>query len=48
MPVRFIVDPNLPGDVKTITLSYTFYKNDALTAALNAPKGHADAARAAP
>ena len=32
MPVRFIVDPNLPEDVKTITLSYTFYKNDALTA----------------
>ena len=48
MPVRFIVDQDLPADVKTITLSYTFYKNDALTAALNAPKGHADAARAAP
>jgi len=36
MPVRFIVDPNLPGDVKTITLSYTFYKNDTLTAQLGA------------
>ncbi|MFO7339256.1 MAG: cytochrome c oxidase assembly protein [Lysobacteraceae bacterium] len=36
MPVRFIVDPDLPGDVKTITLSYTFYKNDALTARLGA------------
>ncbi|GGD51748.1 cytochrome c oxidase assembly protein [Pseudoxanthomonas indica] len=35
MPVRFIVDANLPDDVKTITLSYTFYKNDALTARLD-------------
>ena len=31
MPVRFIIDPSLPADVKTITLSYTFYKNDILT-----------------
>ena len=34
MPVRFIVDQDLPADVKTITLSYTFYKNDAMTAQL--------------
>lgn len=53
MPVRFIVDPALPAGVKTVTLSYTFYKNDALTAALEtntraAGKGEADVARAAP
>lgn len=53
MPVRFIVDPALPEDVKTVTLSYTFYKNDVLTAELNAAgtASHAtsgDASRAAP
>lgn len=37
MPVRFIVDPQLPEDVTTITLSYTFYKNAAMTAQLQAP-----------
>ena len=36
MPVRFIVDPDLPANIKTITLSYTFYKNDALSAQLPA------------
>ena len=48
MPVRFIVDPDLPAGVKTITLSYTFYKNDAQTAALNSGKAQSDLARAAP
>ena len=31
MPVRFVVDPELPGDVTRLTLSYTFYKNDLAT-----------------
>ena len=43
MPVRFIVDPDLPRDVNTITLSHTFYKNATLTARLPG----ADAARTA-
>ncbi len=50
LPVRFIVDPDLPEDVRTLTLSYTFFKNDLLTARLNAPKSgvSADAQRSAP
>jgi len=31
MPVRFVVDPKLPSDVTTLTLSYTFYLNDIAT-----------------
>lgn len=37
MPVRFLVNPALPADVSTITLSYTFYINDSATARLTAP-----------
>lgn len=31
MPVRFVIDPALPDDVHTVTLSYTFYNNDIAT-----------------
>ncbi|MEN1925462.1 cytochrome c oxidase assembly protein [Luteimonas sp. MJ293] len=31
MPVRFIIDPSLPDMVDTVTLSYTFFKNDHAT-----------------
>jgi cytochrome c oxidase assembly protein subunit 11 len=37
MPVRFIVNPSLPDDVGTITLSYTFYRNEEATAQLASP-----------
>lgn len=41
MPVRFIIDPALPADVHTVTLSYTFFKNDRATEQLarQAPAG---------
>jgi cytochrome c oxidase assembly protein subunit 11 len=40
MPVVFVVDPKLPKDVKTITLSYTFFE-------LNVPTATGDATNAA-
>ncbi|MCA1713960.1 MAG: cytochrome c oxidase assembly protein [Gammaproteobacteria bacterium] len=48
MPVRFIIDPQLPDDVNTITLSYTFYKNAAMTARLDAPAATSDLPHTAP
>jgi len=30
MPVRFMIDPELPADVETVTLSYTFFDATAL------------------
>jgi cytochrome c oxidase assembly protein subunit 11 len=48
MPVRFIVNPSLPDDVGTITLSYTFYINDTATAQLTAPSPVVTNAHSAP
>lgn len=36
MPVRFMVSTDLPRETTTLTLSYTFFINDAATAKLNA------------
>lgn len=36
LPVRFIVDPDLPAAIDTVTLSYTFYRNDQAGARLAA------------
>ena len=48
MPVRFIVNPDLPADVPIITLSYTFYLNDSATASLSAANPSATTIRSAP
>lgn len=32
MPVRFMVQPDLPRDVKTVTLAYTFFNTDKTSA----------------
>ncbi len=37
MPVRFIVSADLPKEIRTLTLSYTFFINNAATARLKTP-----------
>jgi cytochrome c oxidase assembly protein subunit 11 len=32
MPLRFVVDPELPDNVRTVSLSYTFYQAEAIVA----------------
>lgn len=34
LPVRFVVDPAMPGSVHVLTLSYTFFNDDVATAEL--------------
>jgi cytochrome c oxidase assembly protein subunit 11 len=48
MPVRFIVDPALPDNVDMLTLSYTFFNDDAATARLATPGNLPAVARTAP
>ncbi len=48
MPVRFIVEPDLPAGVKKLTLYYTVYKNDVSPSALDGARGPAATVRAAP
>jgi cytochrome c oxidase assembly protein subunit 11 len=45
MPVVFVIDPKLPKDVKTITLSYTFFEVGAPVA--QAPQGELESGKAA-
>ena len=48
MPVRFIVDPDLPEHINTLTLSYTFFSNESATARLVATAAAPSTARTAP
>ena len=38
MPVRFVIDPKLPRDIDTVTLSYTFFEAPPQTAARESVK----------
>ncbi len=44
MPLRFVVDPNLPGRIKTITLSYTFFDTQQKPAGQTASRNGSGAA----
>lgn len=40
MPVRFVIDPALPREITTLTLSYTFFNNEHATARMAASGMH--------
>ena len=40
MPVRFVIDPDLPPQITTVTLSYTFFNNEHATSRLLSASGH--------
>ena len=46
MPIHFVVQPDLPPDVKTITLSYTFFNTDKASARKYGGQAAVDAAQA--
>jgi cytochrome c oxidase assembly protein subunit 11 len=43
MPVRFMLDPELPADVETVTLSYTFFDVTELARSRGGSAGGQDA-----
>jgi cytochrome c oxidase assembly protein Cox11 len=43
MPLRFVVDPDLPEDIGSVALSYTFYPaQDAPTETISMEQGKLD------
>ena len=37
LPVRFVVDPKLPSHIRVVTLAYTFFELEEVTAAISTP-----------